>query len=484
MAKKIAEHPRVPGGEYHKYTQQYIKRELESLNIYQKSLSYNTYVDNDYYKGHIDLTNIIGHIKGKKDNNNSIAIMAHYDSVKSGPGASDNAVNVASLLELSKKLKSENTNNDIYFIFTDGEELGTLGAKKLWDNKSFTKKIDMVINLEARGTSGPSFMFETSPNNGNIVQDFGHYSKNSLSNSLISQMYKITPNDTDLSVSIDKDIAGVNFAFFENWKNYHNKKDNIHNLDINSVKNQGDNALNYIEQIKDKNLNNYEALDRIYFSLGPIFIQYKEKTAIYLSFILVLVSLILFIFNRYTMKPIVKISSVIISFIIGNILLNIAIAYLFYSFLPDFFFLDNGYVLYQKYLFGIISLGTIISMLLFLKKIMSIFTYNSILMAVIAISSILNLLTSLLIPGVSYLLALPTLTLMLFYACFRSKKINSSSILLYLFPLIIPSILFINVLLIFYKSLDLFNGMIAIPTTLLLFILFLNPMIYYLIKKQ
>ena len=57
-------------------------------------------------------------------------MVAHYDSVPSSPGAGDNAASVAAILEAIRALKAGSAlRNDLIVLFTDGEELGLLGAK-------------------------------------------------------------------------------------------------------------------------------------------------------------------------------------------------------------------------------------------------------------------------------------------------------------------------------------------------------------------
>ena len=61
--------------------------------------------------------------------NCGVLFVAHYDSVPEGPGAADPMLNTVSLLEALRSQAQNNAlNNDLYFLFTDGEERGCLGA--------------------------------------------------------------------------------------------------------------------------------------------------------------------------------------------------------------------------------------------------------------------------------------------------------------------------------------------------------------------
>jgi putative aminopeptidase FrvX len=55
-------------------------------------------------------------------------VTAHYDSVPAGPGASDDGVGTAVVLELAREMARRKTENDFIFLITDGEETGLRGA--------------------------------------------------------------------------------------------------------------------------------------------------------------------------------------------------------------------------------------------------------------------------------------------------------------------------------------------------------------------
>ncbi len=77
----------------------------------------------------IPLVNIIARLPGRVPGP-AIMLVSHYDS-RTGPGASDDGVGTAALLEIARMMKSlPPPRNDIVFLITDGEEMGLLGADK------------------------------------------------------------------------------------------------------------------------------------------------------------------------------------------------------------------------------------------------------------------------------------------------------------------------------------------------------------------
>ena len=64
----------------------------------------------------------------------AVLFVAHTDSVKYGPGAFDDIVSVAAMLEGLRQLQGVIPLRDMVFLFTDGEEQGLLGAAKYVEN--------------------------------------------------------------------------------------------------------------------------------------------------------------------------------------------------------------------------------------------------------------------------------------------------------------------------------------------------------------
>src|SRR4051812_42947395 len=94
----------------------------------------------------------------------AIVMMAHYDSVPAGPGASDDQSGVATILESIRALKrGDKGKHPIIALITDGEEAGLLGANAFLENPELKARVGAVVNVEARGTSGQSLLFQTSP---------------------------------------------------------------------------------------------------------------------------------------------------------------------------------------------------------------------------------------------------------------------------------------------------------------------------------
>src|SRR5207245_10866754 len=120
----------------------------------------------------------------------AVALVAQYDSVAAGPGAGDDGAGVAALLETLRGLRAGPAlQNDLIFLFTDGEEDGLLGASAFVAEHPWAKDAHVVINFEARGNSGASQLFETSAGNGRLIDFFAQAAPYPSGSSLAFQSY-------------------------------------------------------------------------------------------------------------------------------------------------------------------------------------------------------------------------------------------------------------------------------------------------------
>jgi hypothetical protein len=174
----------------------------------------------------------------------ALVLTAHYDSVDDSPGAGDDGVGVAVWLEVAKHLADAPPARPVVFLITDGEETALLGAQGFSDNAADYKiDIDRIINLEARGNRGPAMMFETSHPNSGVVSDWARNTARPVSNSLMTAVYELLPNSTDLTIHLHDKRAGINIAIADGLAFYHTEHDDLAHLDRRSVQHMGDQAL-------------------------------------------------------------------------------------------------------------------------------------------------------------------------------------------------------------------------------------------------
>jgi hypothetical protein len=215
----------------------------------------------------------------------AVMLVAHYDSATQSPGASDDGAGVAVVIEAARILKNEAPlRNPIVFLLTDGEEAGEWGAKAFVTDHPWAKDIGVVVNLEARGTSGRSLMFETSDNNSQLIAAYVSAVSNPDTSSLYCKIYGMLHNRTDLKIFKQAGMAGMNFAFIRNAVYYHTEGDNLEHLDLGTLQQHGDNALAMTRTLASMDLSQISQGDDVYTDLlGLAIIRWPERWNIALA---------------------------------------------------------------------------------------------------------------------------------------------------------------------------------------------------------
>jgi hypothetical protein len=262
---RIAQQPHPLGTAEHAKVRDYLVTELKNLGLapqIQTALA----INNQHQHRIVGrVQNILVRIHGKVPNK-ALLVTAHYDSTHTGPGAADDGASVAAILETLRALNNlPKLQNDIICIFTDGEEAGLLGAKAFVQNHPWAKHIGLVLNFEYRGNRGPMLMFETSQGNGRLIDGLALAATRPLGNSLMHEVYKRMPNDTDLTVFKQAGIAGMNFAAIEGYTSYHTQLDRPELLQEASLQHQGETMLSLVQHFGNTDLVNIQSSDSVYF---------------------------------------------------------------------------------------------------------------------------------------------------------------------------------------------------------------------------
>ena len=198
--------------------------------------------------------NIIA-VKPGSEGKNAVLLTAHYDSGWAGPGAADDGAGTSAVLEIARMAADfPPFVNDIIFLLSDSEENGLIGADAFAQHHPLFAKVKAVVNLEARGNTGSSAMFETGEGNRSIIRLYSKNVDRPVANSLINEIYKRMPNDTDYSVYKRKGVMGLNFAFSQGVAVYHSAIDDPDHLDIGSLQHHGDNAWSVMKALGDRDL--------------------------------------------------------------------------------------------------------------------------------------------------------------------------------------------------------------------------------------
>lgn len=290
-----------------------------------------------------DIHNLLGVIEGSSDT--GILLVGHYDSrghigrtgeLGESYGAADDGYAIATMLEIARLYADRNLMNSIYILMTDAEETGLYGAQ-FAAQEDFMDNIGFVINIEARGVTGPAYMFETSTNNKTVI-DFYTNADMPVTYSLATAVYTVMPNSTDFTEFLAIDKQGINFAVLNGLKYYHTPLDNYTNIDPSSIEHYGRQIVPLVEafttnaQYSDVDYFVSDQ-DQVFFTLfSGVLIHYTDTvaTVIHVLFFIGIVGLLGYLLwkKETTIKALgagaLRIGiAIFVAFLVGNIVARI-----------------------------------------------------------------------------------------------------------------------------------------------------------------
>lgn len=508
--QKISSKPGYLGTHEQHRSRSYIVKQLQQMGLtvnLQKTHSMR--VKNSIVSAPV--INIIAKLEGTDKQASSLLLMSHYDDAAyASPGASDSGAGVAVILEtLRAYLKQDKKPvNDIIILITDAEEQGLLGAYAFAQQHHWAKNIGLVLNFDARGTSGPAYMLaETKTGNAALIKTFAKTATPfPVSNSIAYEIYKILPNDTDMTALKDTlDIQGYNFAFIDNHFNYHTKLDNSNNISLDSLAHQATYATHLLEYFSQSDLRRLQSEDNhVFFSIPVIgLIHYPESW----SQLITIITAILFLFfvasgfyhKKIDLKAVFTSAVYFISVLATTLLITKLILILIKYLHPEFNnilqgFPYNGY----SYIYGILTASAIITIIIYAYATQG-KRAKSLALIPVTLWVILTLYCSFAIPGASYLNIFALCALAVLISKIYSSKLSDGIDLLLMigaFLLLIPLILSVPVALglnmVWVAVIVLIMGMTAFASVVstsrflsLHFVLFILPIwFFYKAEKQ
>ncbi|KOY66622.1 M20/M25/M40 family metallo-hydrolase [Clostridium sporogenes] len=486
----------------------------EFLVSYLKNLGAQVEVEKGTGVGHnkktYEIYNVIAKFEGTDKDGLNILLDAHYDSggllckdpnaIPESPGAADDGAGVVAMLEAGKYIKEKGPlRNNVYMVFTDGEEAGLLGAQLLADKKrDFLKNIDFLFAFEARGNSGPFTLIETSDNNLGMVKEFVKATSYPLSYSFAQDIYKKSPSASDNTIYKKNNVPGMLCASFGGTENYHSKRDNVENIDKGMLKHFILTSLEVTKHFGNMTRNDFEKIDKKSDSINFPFIKgnmivYSTKFVVPLASIAII--LLIVIYGLSLKKNIVNVKNMFKGFVFNIIAIAIPVLVtipivnyiiklkkLFAGGFTVFYFVGADY--YGIPLLIVMSIIACIIIMYFLSnkinKIDMIFSS-------LIIWGILGIATSVLLKGLSYYFIIPLILyiLAIVYIILRGEKRISllETLVLYCIVVFISLLIVIPVIYTIYKAMTF--GALAVDVALIvLYLICFVPSTLYVLENS
>lgn len=487
--EEIAKAPHYLGSDAHEEVQSFLFNELQDLGLEphtQEGFSFNPKA-----KTLNKPVNIVAKLSGSEEGK-ALLLLSHYDSAAiHSYGASDDGIGIVSILESFRAYLASGAlpKNDIIILFTDAEEIGLDGARLFMDEHPWAADVGLVLNLEARGTSGPSNMIlETNSGNKELIKAFKKAkTPYPVASSLMYSVYKMLPNDTDSTVFREVgDIDSFFFAFIDSHYNYHTANDNLDNLDWKSFEHQGSYLLPLLHYFSDVDLNSLKSeIDYVYFNFPVLKILYYPFSWVIPMLLLSIVIFISLLIQGFQHK-LLELRTILIgvSFFVSSLVISGLIGYFGWKLIQNIYphygeiqqgFTYNGHTYIA--LFVSISIAICFGVYqLYSKK----GNIASLMVGPLFFWLVLNIILVFVLKGASFFIIPVFFALLSFHLMMKKEKPN----LITLSLLSIPA-LFIFAPLIQYFPVGLGLNMLVLSSvfTVLLFGLVLPVFVYYTRKR-
>lgn len=215
------------------------------------------------------VTNIIATLKGRRPQ--AIGLIAHYDSAPESPGAADDGLGVAVVLETARALAARTERQwTIFVLITDGEEANLMGAAALVTDRVVASNLKAYINVEAAGSDGIAVLFQTGPGNGWLTGAWARRAAHPSGGSFGIEVYRRLPNDTDFTILTRQNIPGLNFAAVEDGYSYHTARDQPDRLSSRALRMTGENVVSIATMLDSMDITKRERWDATYFDIGRV----------------------------------------------------------------------------------------------------------------------------------------------------------------------------------------------------------------------
>ena len=247
----IAAAPHPMGSSENIRVREQIADELESLGLVPE---YQRLGATDWFDPEgapVDVVNVVARIAGTSPTG-AVAVVGHFDTVPTTPGANDNASAVAVMLEAARIIATgDPPRNDVIFVFTDGEEPAPrFGATAFVEHHRWSDDIGFVINLEAIGSGGPSMLVEVSGPASWVTEQYLDAVPYPTTYSFLTELTGlIGGSNTDFARFRDDGVPGVEMVYLRGSSIYHTMDDTPARVGSRSLYQHGANTVALLRHV-------------------------------------------------------------------------------------------------------------------------------------------------------------------------------------------------------------------------------------------
>jgi acetylornithine deacetylase/succinyl-diaminopimelate desuccinylase-like protein len=157
-----------------------VKHESKQIDIdVQRPSGCWTLIEDNYNLCYKHVTNIVvrlGDVSNRTDKA-AVLINCHFDSVPDAPGANDDTISCAIMLDMLRIMAGQAMplKNDVIFLFNGAEEDFLLSSHGFITQHPWRHSIRAFLNLEGVGAGGRQMMFQVPPHTLCLILTISHF---------------------------------------------------------------------------------------------------------------------------------------------------------------------------------------------------------------------------------------------------------------------------------------------------------------------
>ncbi|KAI7888595.1 uncharacterized protein EV154DRAFT_604675 [Mucor mucedo] len=198
----------------------------------------------------VESRNVIIRLVGRSNNTDeAFMVNAHYDSVSTSNGVTDNGMGTAVAIELLRYFVQHPPKHTVIFLFNNFEEGGLIGADAFVNHPWFPS-IKLYVNLEGTGAGGRALLFRSNTLAAvkGLASSGTHlFHASPLGNDLLQA--KLLKSDTDYTVFSKHGVPGLDISFYYPRSHYHTQRDDLAHTNPQSLQHMGQMALGSVLSI-------------------------------------------------------------------------------------------------------------------------------------------------------------------------------------------------------------------------------------------
>ena len=187
-------------------------------------------------------SNLLIRLRGTSENRQALMLTAHFDSVPTGFGATDDGIGVVTLLEVFRALiYAPRQEQDLIFAFCNGEETALFSSRAFKQHDLFNETL-AFINLEGTGPGGRALLFRA--NNPFLLKLYAASVPYPHASVMGNDVFRLGLVQSGTDYDVYNTIrSGLDVAFYEHRSLYHTQRDSFENVLPESIQHIGENTL-------------------------------------------------------------------------------------------------------------------------------------------------------------------------------------------------------------------------------------------------